>query len=131
MDTLTAQEAADMLRLDVRRVQVLARAGKLPAVRVGRKWLFHRSEIERLIGRASVAPAAATEMLSARNHLRGRIVSLRTDGLMAEVVVRIGDQDLVAVITRSSAERLQLAEGDEVAAVMKATEVMIAKSHGG
>lgn len=131
MDTLTAQEAADMLRLDVRRVQVLARTGKLPAVRVGRKWLFHRSEIERLIGRASVVPAAATEMLSARNHLRGRIVSLRTDGLMAEVVVRIGDQDLVAVITRSSAERLQLAEGDEVAAVMKATEVMIAKSHRG
>ena len=70
-------------------------------------------------------------MLSARNHLRGRIVSLRTDGLMAEVVLRIGDQDLVAVITRSSAERLQLSQGDEVAAVMKATEVMIAKEQGG
>ena len=128
MDTLTASEAADLLRLDVRRVQVLARTGKLPGVRVGRKWLFHRAEIERLIGRP--APArhpAAGEMLSARNHLRGEIVSLRTDGLMAEIVVRIGDQDLVAVITRSSAERLQLAVGDDVAAVMKATEVMIAK----
>ena len=132
MDTLTASEAAALLRLDVRRVQVLARSGKLPGVRVGRKWLFHRSAIERLIGHSVPSPRpAATELLSARNHLRGRIVSLHLDGLMAEIVVRIGDQDLVAVITRSSAERLSLAVGDEVAAVMKATEVMIAKGHGG
>jgi molybdopterin-binding protein len=131
MDTLTAAEAADLLRLDVRRVQVLARTGKLPGVRVGRKWLFHRAEIERLIGRSAQRPRpAAAEMLSARNHLRGEIVSLRSDGLMAEIVVRIGDQDLVAVITRSSAERLELAVGDHVAAVMKATEVMIAKGPG-
>jgi len=128
MDMLTASEAADLLRLDVRRVQVLARTGKLPGVRVGRKWLFQRAEIDRLMGRATPAPRhEAVEMLSARNHLRGRVVSIHTDGLMAEIVVRIGDQELVAVITRSSAERLQLAVGDEVAAVMKATEVMIAK----
>jgi molybdopterin-binding protein len=49
---------------------------------------------------------------------------------MAEVVVRIGDQDLVSVITRSSAERLGLAVGDEVLAVIKSTEVMIGKQDG-
>jgi len=46
---------------------------------------------------------------------------------MPEVIIRIGDQDLVAIITRSSAERLGLAKGDEVLAVIKSTEVMVAK----
>jgi molybdopterin-binding protein len=43
------------------------------------------------------------------------------------VVIRIGDQELVAVITRSAAERLQLAVGDEAFAVIKSTEVMVGK----
>jgi molybdopterin-binding protein len=46
---------------------------------------------------------------------------------MAEVHMRIGDQELVSVITRSSAERLDLKVGDEVLAVIKSTEVMIGK----
>ena len=65
--------------------------------------------------------------LSARNRLRGTIARLTMDGLMAEVVLRIGDQDLVSVITRSSAERLGLKLGDEAFAVIKSTEVMIGK----
>ena len=66
--------------------------------------------------------------LSARNQLRGRISSIRTDGLMAEVTVDLGNgQTLVSVITRSSAERLGLREGDQVQAVIKATEVLVAK----
>ena len=47
--------------------------------------------------------------------------------MMAEVVLRIGDQDLVAVITRSSAERLRLRIGDEAFAVIKSTEVILGK----
>jgi molybdopterin-binding protein len=46
---------------------------------------------------------------------------------MAEVVMRIGDQELVSVITRSSAVRLGLKVGDEVLAVIKSTEIMIGK----
>src|SRR5437867_10858674 len=110
MDILTAAEAGQMLRLDVRRVQALARTGKLPAVRVGRRWLFHRAELERLVGRP--AGGRASHALSARNHLSARIASLRSDGLMAEVVVSIGDQQLVSVITSASAERLGLRVGD-------------------
>ena len=129
MLTLNAEEAAQVLHLNVKRVQSLARAGKLPAARVGRKWLFRRDDLEALLGRRSQPPtsAAGSLTLSARNRLRGRITSLRVDGLMAEVVVRIGDQDLVSMITRSSAERLGLAVGDEVLAVIKSTEVMIGK----
>lgn len=124
MKTLDCDEAAALLHLNVKQVQSLARAGKLPAVRVGRKWLFHQDQIEKLLGREA-APARAAFELSARNRLRGTIAHLRFDGLMAEVVLRIGDQELVSVITRSSAERLALRVGGEAYAVMKSTEVMI------
>jgi len=128
MSTLDAEGAAQLLHLNVKRVQMLAREGKLPAVRVGRKWLFRREEIEALLGGRS--PAALVEpsfVISARNRLRGQVARLVVDGLMAEVTVRIGDQELVSLITRSSAERLGLRAGDQVLAVIKSTEVMIGK----
>lgn len=66
--------------------------------------------------------------LSARNQLRGRITALRLDAVMAEVEVDIGGGNrVVAAITRGAADALGLAEGDEVHAVIKATEVLIAK----
>ncbi len=127
MKTLDSDEAARLLHLNVKRVQRLARSGQLPAVRVGRKWLFHQDQIERLLRRAPGSAAAPVLEISARNRLKGTIARLTVDGLMAEVVLRIGDQDLTAIITRSSAERLALAVGDEAFAVVKATEVMIGK----
>jgi len=65
--------------------------------------------------------------LSARNQLKGTVTSVRTDGLMAEVTVAIGDQEITSIVTRTSAERLGLASGD-VTVVIKSTEVMLAKS---
>jgi len=127
MQTLNADEAAALLHLNVKRVQSMARAGKLPAARVGRKWLFRRDELEALLGGPSAVAPGRSLAISARNRLRGRIARLELDGLMAEVQVRIGDQDLVSVITRSSAERLGLKVGDEVFAVIKSTEVMLGK----
>jgi molybdopterin-binding protein len=126
MKTLTAEEAAGLLHLNVKRVQSLARAGKLPGVRVGRKWLFPQDQLRRAMG-TGPAPAAPVLTISARNRLRGQVTALHFDGLMAEVHLRIADQELVAVITRSSAERLGLRVGDEAYAVVKATEVMIGK----
>jgi molybdopterin-binding protein len=127
MNTLNAEEAARLLHLNVKRVQSLARAGKLPAARVGRKWLFRRDELEALLGRPAIQPPAGSMAISARNRLRGTISRLQYDGLMAEVVIRIGDQELVSVITRSSADRLGLELGDEVFAVIKSTEVILGK----
>lgn len=127
MQTLTASEAASLLHLNVKRVQSLARAGKLPAVRVGRKWLFPRDRLEQLLASERGANASPRLEISARNRLRGRIERIERDGLMAEVQVMIGDQRLAAMITRSSADRLGLEVGDEVIAVIKATEVIIGK----
>jgi len=128
MNMLNAEEAAALLRLNVKRIQSLARAGKLPASRVGRKWLFRRDDLEALLGApVSVIAGHSAMSISARNRLRGRISRLTLDGLMAEVQMRIGEQDLVSMITRSSAERLMLKVGDEVFAVIKSTEIMIGK----
>lgn len=128
MTTLNVEEAAALLRLNVKRVQILAREGKLPAARVGRKWLFRRQDLEALLATPGSASAGYSAMsLSARNRLRGQISRLTLDGLMAEVQLRVGDQELVSLITRSSAERLGLKVGDEVFAVIKSTEIMIGK----
>jgi molybdopterin-binding protein len=126
MDLLSAHETARYLRLNVKRVQALARAGQLPGRRVGRKWLFDRRDLDQALGKPSPAELAGID-LSARNQLRGRVVALAVEGVMAEVTVLVGDQQLVSVITRGSAERLRLRVGDAVLAVIKSTEIMIGK----
>jgi molybdopterin-binding protein len=128
MGLLSAEEAARYLHLNVKRVQALARLGKLPGRRVGRKWLFDQRDLETALGREEM-PGGGLD-LSARNQLRGRVLALTVDGLMAEVRIAIGEQELVSVITRSSAERLKLKVGESVFAVVKSTEVMIAKGSG-
>jgi len=65
--------------------------------------------------------------LSARNKLRGHVEEVVLGDVMAHVVVRVGDNLIESVITRRSAEELKLKKGDTVAAVVKATEVMIQK----
>jgi molybdopterin-binding protein len=131
MDLLSADQAAALLHLNVKRVQALARAGQLPGRRVGRKWLFDRGDLDRLLGGAATPLQVASGLdISARNQLRGRVLSVTIDGVMAEVLLRIGDQELVSIITRGSAERLGLRVGDEVYALIKSTEVMIGKGAG-
>ena len=66
-------------------------------------------------------------MLSARNQFKGTVQSVKLGTVMAEVVMKVGDIEMVAAITRDSAERLGLKPGDAATAVIKATEVMIAK----
>lgn len=65
--------------------------------------------------------------ISARNQLKGRVSSVKLGTVMAEVVVRVGDNDVVAAITRGSVERMGIKEGDQITVVIKATEVMLAK----
>jgi molybdopterin-binding protein len=65
--------------------------------------------------------------LSTRNQLPGTVKSIVLGGIMAEVVVDVDGHELVAVITRGSAESLGLSEGDAVTVLIKATEVMLGK----
>ena len=65
--------------------------------------------------------------LSARNQLKGTVEEIQLGGVMAHVVVRVGENLVESVITRRSAEEMALKKGDTVTAVVKATEVMLAK----
>ncbi len=67
-------------------------------------------------------------MLSARNQLPAVVKSVKLGNVMAEVVMTVGNVEIVAAITRGSAEHLGLKAGDAVTAVIKSTEVMIDKT---
>ena len=64
--------------------------------------------------------------ISARNQLKGTVRSVKLGTILSEVTVDVGGQEIVAAITRGSAEDLGLQEGSEVTVIIKATEVMIA-----
>ena len=66
-------------------------------------------------------------MLSARNQFKGTIKAVKLGQVMAEVVLAVGDLEVVSLISRTSAENLKLKVGDKATAIVKATEVMIAK----
>jgi molybdopterin-binding protein len=88
-----------------------------------------QSEVDRLLfrTRAKTAPGRTLAMrrLSGRNQLVGRIASVRVSGLMAEVVISIGEQQITSIITARSAREMGLKAGQTAAALIKATEVMI------
>ena len=65
--------------------------------------------------------------LSARNQLPGTVKSVVLGAVMAEIVVDVGGHEVVSVITRRSAESLDIKAGDELTVVIKATEVMLEK----
>jgi molybdopterin-binding protein len=66
-------------------------------------------------------------MLSARNQFEGTIKELKLGTVMADVVISVGDIEIVSAITRASAERLDLKAGDKVTAIIKSTDVLIDK----
>jgi molybdate transport system regulatory protein len=65
--------------------------------------------------------------ISARNQLPGIVETVHLGEVMAHVVVKVGEQMIESVITRTSAEELALKKGDAVRVVVKSTEVMIQK----
>jgi molybdopterin-binding protein len=65
--------------------------------------------------------------VSARNQLKGVVTEIVLDAIMAHVTIQVGENVIESVITRRSADELNLSKGDSVTAVIKATEVLVAK----
>lgn len=65
--------------------------------------------------------------ISGRNKLKGKVLEVQLGDIMALVSVQVGEHIVDSVITRKSAEQLNLKKGDDVTALVKATEVMIVK----
>jgi molybdopterin-binding protein len=87
------------------------------------------SEVDKLLfrtrGKTEREREQAIRRVSGRNQLVGRIDSVRISGLMAEVKISIGGQQITSIITAASAREMQLKAGQTAAALIKATEVMI------
>jgi molybdopterin-binding protein len=103
---------------------------KLRSVRTpGGHHLIPQSEIDRLLfrtrGKTAADRAGAVRRVSGRNQLVGRVDQVRISGLMAEVKLSIGDQQITSIITATSAREMQLKPGQTAIALIKATEVMI------
>ena len=64
--------------------------------------------------------------LSARNQLRGTVTSITQGEAIANVVVDVAGQRLVSSITVEAVRELGLAEGSEVTAIVKASDVLLA-----
>ena len=63
--------------------------------------------------------------LSARNQLKGKIVELKKGATTAHVRIDVGGQTVTAAITNESADKLKLAVGQTVYAIIKASSVMV------
>ncbi|MCU1299699.1 MAG: transporter solute-binding protein [Acidobacteriaceae bacterium] len=87
------------------------------------------SEVDRLLfrtrARTEKERKQVVRRVSGRNQLVGRIDDVRISGLIAEVVLSIGGQQIISIITARSAREMQLKPGQTAAALIKATEVMI------
>jgi molybdopterin-binding protein len=88
-----------------------------------------QSEVDRLLfrtrGKTEQQRKQEFRRVSGRNQLVGRIESVQISGLLAEVKLSIGGQQVTSIITAHSAREMQLKRGQTAAALIKATEVMI------
>jgi molybdopterin-binding protein len=88
-----------------------------------------QSELDRLLfrtrGKTEKERKEAVRRVSGRNQLVGRIDQVRISGLMAEVKISIGEQQITSIITATSAREMHLKPGQTAVALIKATEVMI------
>jgi len=119
--TYTAAEAARTLGISLDTLRRWDRAGKIKVRRdSANRRVVTAAEIARVRG------AEGSDTISARNHFRGVVRSVETDGLLAKVEIDVTEPArVVAIITRESAEELALKPGASAAAVVKATSVMV------
>jgi molybdopterin-binding protein len=137
MSLLTVRVAAERLGVGYSTLKQWIYSGNVrTTTTAGGHHRIAESEIDRLIAQTTpVTPTAKRKpqtgglivALSGRNRLRGFVEEVRVDGLLAQVRLRVGDQILTAVITGDAIRELKLQRGDDAVAIIKSTEVMIAR----
>ena len=135
---LTVRQAAERLGVGYSTLKHWIYEGRVRTrVTSGGHHRIAEAEVDRLLApaasragsrrRPAGRPRSAIVSISGRNQLRGYVDEIRVEGLLAQVRLRIGDQMLTAVITRDAVEELKLRRGDDALAIVKATEVMVAR----
>jgi len=137
MELVRLPEAARQLGVSYPTLKQWIYKGKIKSVKTaGGHHRVTRAEIDRLVFRTRAKPRRGTKQdnatgtglehfISGRNQLIGRVIALRKEGLLAEVRIDVGGQTITSIITSRAARDLKLKTGATVAALIKATEVMI------
>jgi molybdopterin-binding protein len=138
MSLLTVRAAAERMGIGYSTLKQWIFQGKIrTTLTAGGHHRMSEAEIDRLLARQTPAvpgrsrrsrrPPGLIVALSGRNRLRGFVEEVRIDGLLGQVRLRIGDQTLTAIITADALIELKLRRGDDALAIIKSTEVMIAR----
>jgi molybdopterin-binding protein len=137
MGLLTVRATAKRLGIGYSTLKQWIYSGKVrTTTTAGGHHRIAESEVDRLIAHGNPSSPAPKRKpfhtgiivaLSGRNQLRGFVEEVRVDGLLAQVRLRIGDQLLTAVITGDAVNELKLRRGDNAIAIIKSTEVMVAR----
>jgi molybdopterin-binding protein len=129
-ELLKLRDAALQLGISFPTIKQWIYKKKIRSVRtVGGHHRIPQSELDRLLfrtrGRTEKERKQVVRRVSGRNQLVGRIDQVRISGLMAEVKISIGEQQITSIITATSAREMHLKPGQTAVALIKATEVMI------
>jgi molybdopterin-binding protein len=127
---LTPREAARMLGISYPTIKKWILDGKLKTAKTpGGHHRLTLTSLRPFLEKDREKPEAKSReryrKISGRNQLPGKVISVRFAGLMAEVVLDVGDSKVTAIITAEAASELQLKKGDSAAALIKSTDVMI------
>src|ERR1700679_1130203 len=129
---LTPREAATAIGVSYATVKQWILAGKLTTTKTpGGHHRIPQSALKPLVKSTPTKPRIQSRErfrnVSGRNQLVGKIVEVKISGLLAKVVLTIGDQQITSIITSDAAREMQLRKGQTAGALIKATEVMIVR----
>jgi molybdopterin-binding protein len=129
---LTPREAAAEIGVSYATIKQWILTGKLKSMKTpGGHHRIPQSALAPLLKSPPAKPRIASRErfrnVSGRNQLVGKIVEVKFSGLLAKVVLSIGDQQITSIITADAAREMQLRKGQTAAALMKSTEVMIVR----
>jgi len=129
-ELIKPRDAARLLGISYPTLKQWIYRGKLRTVRTpGGHHRVPRAELDKFLHRAGEKSGPDRRRnyrrLSGRNQLIGRVVQVRIEGLMAQVKISIGGQEITSIITADAARELNLKRGERAAALIKSTEVMI------
>jgi molybdopterin-binding protein len=123
---LTPRQAAEKLGMSYPALKHWILAGRIRTVKTpGGHHRIPLEALEEFLPAASAHPGPGR--ISGRNQLLGTIAEVTIDGLLAKVVLAVGNQRVTAIITADAARDLDLKPGDTALALIKATEVMIGR----
>jgi molybdopterin-binding protein len=128
---LAPREAANILGISYPTLKQWIYRGKLKTAKTpGGHHRVPESEIDRLFPKKLERGDIETRRgnfrkISGRNQLFGRVLDVKYSGLLAQVRLKIGEQEITAIITADAAKEMRLKAGERAAALIKSTEVMI------